>query len=88
MMNSLPVSIDAMNQTTTVHVTDPNDGEITWVVEVIFVLWDGESGDTRRAGGQHVCCYLGCRVYLTNYFAPNSCSSIKLNTISDETNMM
>jgi hypothetical protein len=43
MMNTLPVAIDAMYHTITVHVTDPNDGDVTWVVEVTFVSWDGES---------------------------------------------
>jgi hypothetical protein len=43
MMSSLPVTIDAMYQTITIHVTDPNDHDITWVVEVIFVSWDGEN---------------------------------------------
>jgi hypothetical protein len=43
MMNSLPVAIDAMHQTITVHLTDPNDGYVTWVVEVTFVSWYGEN---------------------------------------------
>ncbi len=43
MMSSLPAAIDAMYQTITVHVTDPNDGDITWAVEVAFVSWDGEN---------------------------------------------
>jgi hypothetical protein len=42
MMNSLPVSIDAMYQTITVHMTDPIDGDVTWVVEVSFVSGVGE----------------------------------------------
>ncbi len=40
MMSSLPIAIDAMYQTITV---DPNDGDVTWVVEVAFVSWDGEN---------------------------------------------
>ncbi len=43
MMSSLPIAIDAMYQTITGHVTDPNDGDITWGVEVTFVSWDGEN---------------------------------------------
>jgi hypothetical protein len=39
MMSLLPVAIDAMHQTITVHVTDPNDRGITWLVEVTFVSW-------------------------------------------------
>jgi hypothetical protein len=43
MMSSLTVAIDAMYQTITVQVTDPNDGDTTWVIEVTFVSWDGEN---------------------------------------------
>ncbi len=43
MMNSLPAAIDALYQTITVHVTDPNDADITWVVEVTFVSWSREN---------------------------------------------
>lgn len=42
-MNSLPAAIDALYQTVTVHVTDPNDADISWVAEVTFVSWDGEN---------------------------------------------
>jgi hypothetical protein len=43
MMNSLPAAIDALYQTITVHVTDQNDVDITWVVEVTFVSWDAQN---------------------------------------------
>jgi hypothetical protein len=43
MMSSLPVAIDAMCQTITVHVINPNGCDVTWVVEVTFVSWDGEN---------------------------------------------
>ncbi len=43
MMSSLPIAIAAMYQTITVHVTDPNDGDVTWIVEVTFVSWDREN---------------------------------------------
>jgi hypothetical protein len=36
-VNSLPAAIDALYHTITVHVTDPNDADIMWVVEVTFV---------------------------------------------------
>ena len=43
MMDSLPAAIDILYQTITVHATDLNDAEITWVVEVTFVSWDKEN---------------------------------------------
>ncbi len=43
MMNSLPAAIDGLYKTITVHVTDPNDADITWVVEVTSVSWDAEN---------------------------------------------
>ncbi len=41
---TFPVAFDALYQTITFHVTDPNDGDVTQVIEVTFVSWDGKIG--------------------------------------------
>ncbi len=43
MMSSLLAAIDAMYQTIAVHVNNPNNCDITFVVEVPFASWDGEN---------------------------------------------
>jgi hypothetical protein len=43
MMNSYPVPIDATYHTMIVLVADANENDITWVMEVTFVPWDGAS---------------------------------------------
>jgi hypothetical protein len=72
MMNSLPAAVDALYQTTTVHVTDSNDADITWIVEVTFVSWDGENWVI--LGGKEVNMFIAIQdvmLCLTNYFVPN-----------------
>ncbi len=71
-MNSLPAAVDALYQTTTVHVTDSNDADITWIVEVTFVSWDGENWVI--LGGKEVNMFIAIQdvmLCLTNYFVPN-----------------